>query len=790
MADQRRRKKSTGSRKTGAKGSSRKAGSRQRAKRSRSAAAKRRRQPYLLGLGALLLAGLVWAGLAVESAADAAVAALEQDLEGAPAVAYAAPRVLRPGEPVDLAQLRAELRGAGYRRSETAPRDPGAFTVDPGGLTVYRRAWQGAEGVVAASWVEVSVRDGLVASLTDAHGRRLEAFTCEPVPLGAFHGRVLQDREPLPLEVFPPRLVEAVLAAEDSRFRDHRGIDPLGIARAAWYDLTTDGPLQGGSTITQQVLKNRLLGHQRTVWRKLEEALLAPWVEWKLGKDRILEIYLNEVYLGQIGAVSVLGLPAAAEHYFGKRVGDLELDEMAMLAGLISSPGRYHPRRHPERAVARRNRILQAMAEQDFIAPVEREAAARRPLRLASPIERLDPGGDLLDAVRRELTRRGWEPSPGRRPRRIATTIELPLQRAARGALEETLAALEGAGEARGPLEGAVVVLRPASGAIAALVGGRRGARGELNRALDARRQPGSAFKPFVALTAVHELGWLASHEVRDAPLSVGEGDARWSPRNADGRFRGPVTLRRALEESLNVPMARVGLAVGPERIARLARAAGIDAALPTSPALALGVGEVTPLQLASGYQTLASLGRHREPFLVRAVHEGGAVAAEPIPLDGAPPARRVVSREDAYLVLDALAGVIERGTGRALRATVSGWRVAGKTGTSQDGRDAWFALACPRAVVVAWIGRDDGGLAGVSGPRAALHVVRRLLERRAADLLAPLPEPPEGLREVFLEPGEDCAWNEPRAGARRQLVRAEDAPPECGRSLWDRLFR
>jgi membrane peptidoglycan carboxypeptidase len=429
------------------------------------------------------------------------------------------------------------------------------------------------------------------------------------------------------------------------------------------------------------------------------------------------------------------------------------------------------------------------MAEQDFIAKVERDAAAGRPLELAPAPPRLDPAGDLLDAVRRELARRGWEPTPGREPRRISTTIELPLQRAAREALEATLERLEREVPARAPLEGAVVVLRPASGAVAALVGGRRGARGELNRALDARRQPGSAFKPFVALAAVHELGWLPSREVEDTPLELGEGRQRWTPQNADRRFRGTVTLRQALEQSLNVPMARVGLEVGPARVARLAREAGIDAPLPETPALALGVGEVTPIQLATGYQTLAALGRRRAPFLVRGAQIEGRAGAREIPLAGRPPAERVVPGGDAYMVLDALAGVVERGTAKRLAKTLAGWRVAAKTGTSQGGRDAWFALACPRSVIVVWIGRDDGRPAQISGPRAAAEVVQRLVTQRPEDLLAPLPEPPGDLAVVYVEPGESCAWDEPREGARRTLVRADDRPRPCRRSFWRRLF-
>lgn len=748
-----------------------------------------RRRNYLLAAGSLVLACLVWVGILFERETSWAVAALEQDLPGAPVTVYAAPRILRPGEPRRLAALYEELLATGYRRETRMPAAPGSFQELGDGFALYRRAWLSAHGPVPAEWMRAVVRSGVVRSLTDSHGRRLEAFTVEPAPLGAFQGDLLQQREPLLLAAFPERVVDAVLAAEDRRFFEHGGLDPRGILRAAWQDLTGGGPLQGGSTITQQVIKNRLLGHRRSIGRKLREALLAPWVEWRVGKERILEIYLNEVYMGQRGAVSVLGIPAAAEHYFGKEVVDLSLDETALLAGMISSPGRYHPRHHPERARARRDRILDAMAELEMIAGVEREAAGARPVTVVDVGDPLDPAGDVLDAVQRELAGRGWDPRPGREPRQVMTTIEVPVQRAARDALEETLRELEAASPGRKPLEGAVLVLRPATGAVAALVGGRHGTRGEFNRALDAKRQPGSAFKPFVALAAVSELGWSPAHPLEDAPLEVREGGKPWRPENVDRKFRGTVTLRQALEDSLNVPMARAGLAVGPQRVAKAARKAGMTADLPRTPALALGVGEVSPLDLARGYATLASRGRRVPPFLVHSVAIGGGVGAETLPIEPLAPAIRVFDEVDAWLVLDALAGVVQRGTGRALAPVTGGLRVAAKTGTSQNGRDGWFVLASPRAVVVAWVGRDDGRPAGLSGPRSALPVVRRMLSDCPGELLAPLPDPPEGVDVVYLDEEDACAWDEPRDGARREVFRAGEAPARCRKSFWRRLF-
>ncbi|MDQ7088932.1 MAG: transglycosylase domain-containing protein [Acidobacteriota bacterium] len=327
--------------------------------------------------------------------------------------------------------------------------------------------------------------------------------------LGAFRGPLSQARTPMALEAFPPRLVDAVLAAEDARFLDHAGIDPRGILRAAWVDLVQRRGAQGGSTITQQVIKNRVVGSARTLTRKMKEALLALWVERSVSKERVLEIYLNEVYLGQQGSVSILGMPAAARFYFGKRIGDLDLDEMALLAGLIASPGRYDPRRHPERALLRRNWVLERMAALDLIDEAERRAASARPVAPAAPAEALDPAGDLLDAVAREVARRGWEPVPSRRPAVVETRVEADVQAAARRALGATLAELEAARPALAPLEGAVVVLRPATGAMIALVGGRRGG---------ARGFPSGPFRPPPARFRVQALrgpGGLCRRRVR-----------------------------------------------------------------------------------------------------------------------------------------------------------------------------------------------------------------------------------------------------------------------------------
>lgn len=729
------------------------------------------------------MAAGVWAGFALVSQGRRVVAGLEEDLSGAPIEVFAAPRLLRPGESLNLSALAAELRALGYRKVSRLPTSPGEYRIEGGSFELYRRGWPGPRGEVSAAFVRGSLRGGRLSRLRDGAGKTLRAFTCEPQILGAFRSDLSQARQPLPLESFPPRLVDAVLAAEDARFLSHGGIDPRGIVRAAWMDIKQGRAAQGGSTITQQVIKNRVVGAERSLGRKLKEALLALYVEGRVSKQRLLEVYLNEIYLGQRGSVSVIGVPAAARFYFGKQVQDLGLDEMALLAGMIASPGRYDPRRHPERAQTRRAWVLAQMAKQGFIDPIEQSAAAGRPLHLA-PIEPAAAGGDLLDATYQELAGRGWEPEPGTSAAYVYTTIDPGLQAAARRALEETLERLEKAVPRRKPLEGAVVVLRPASGELVALVGGRHGSRGGFHRALAARRPPGSAFKPFVALAAMITGRWSSFSQVEDAPLEFRSGGRIWRPVNYDHRFRGMVTLRRALEESLNVPLARVGLDVGPQAIAAAAHSAGVTGRLPLTPSIALGAGEVSPLELAQGYATLVTLGRRQSAHLVAGVRKNGEAVPQLAPAGESPAA---LPAADCWLTLDALRGVTRRGTAKALAGDLGEVWVAAKTGTSQEGRDAWFVLATGSAVVVAWVGRDDNAPAALAGSIAALPVVRRLLASEREALVSPLPPPPPGVHLVSVDRERRCVL---RRGEYREAFKEGSEPPPCERpSLWRRLF-
>lgn len=774
-----------------------------RGKSTRQKAAKRRprraskarrardtRRARWLAVSALVLALGLWVVLAAFASGRRAVAILAEDLEGVPVQVLAMPRVLRVGEPASLAMIHDELRAAGYSETADFPRHPGEFRTAATRLELYRRAHEGPSGAIAAAFARVDFDGAQVASVRSAKGDSLEVFSLEPVPLGAFRGDRLLERRPLAYEEFPEQLVAAVVATEDQRFFRHRGLDPRAILRAAWVDITGRGVLQGGSTITQQVIKNRVVGSERTLMRKAREAFLAAWVEGRVSKERLLEIYLNEVYLGQRGAVSVLGMPAAARHYFGRNVQDLDLKQCALLAGMISSPGRYDPRRHPERAQERASWVIGRLLATEEIEEVEAAAARETPLEIAPLPDAMDRAGDLLDTVARELEARGAPPRPGQRATRVYTSIEPALQASARRALRETLEHLERERRERAPLEGAVIVLRPATGAIAAIVGGREGVRGRFNRALQARRQPGSSFKPFVALAAFEERSWGPAHRLRDEPLSLPTPQGTWRPRNADGIFRGEVTLRRALEESLNVPMARLGEAVGADRVAHWARAAGAGEAFASHPSLALGTEETTPLALATGYLTLARLGERIEPWIVREVRsEVRDEGFLPRPLAGTRVQPDALSRGASWMVLDALTGSVERGTARAIGPLLRGRSVAAKTGTSQQGRDGWFVLVSGNAVVLAWVGRDDAKPARLSGPSAALPVVRRLLEATGEELLGPLPEPPESVVVGAYDPDKDCLGRSIRSGRVREVFPRDAAPRSCGGSFLRRLF-
>jgi penicillin-binding protein 1A len=552
----------------------------------------------------------------------------------------------------------------------------------------------------------------------------------------------------VPLQQIPPHLRNAVIAVEDARFYSHFGVDLKGIARAAYANFRHGRVVEGGSTITQQLAKVLFLTPDRSFSRKVKEALLAFELEKRYSKDRLLELYLNQIYLGH----GVFGVEAAARMYFGKSVQDLSLAEAALVAALPRSPGHYSPFERPEVAQRRRAVVLARMREQGYVSESEVRQANRAPLGLIPPERRRGSGQYFLEYLQHGLEAKYGSDVLYKSGLSVYTTMRPVLQRAAEQALRDGIEALAARQHARvasgrrappappSPPEGAVVVLEATTGYVRALVGGSDFARSEFNRAIHARRQAGSAFKPFVYLAAL-EAGRTPEDLLDDSPVRYTSGGKVWAPENYDEKFRGPVTLQQALEESINVPTIRLLEQIGVARTIDAARRAGIQSPLPEDLTLALGSGDVTLLELTAAYGTLANQGVRMEPILVRYVTDARGRLVE----ENIPQGREALDPAIAGTLTEMLRGVVERGTGIAARVLER--PLAGKTGTTNDFSNAWFVGYTPSVVAGVWLGHDRPRPLGPgeTGARAALPiwvaVMREALRGQPAEEFPPVPK-------------------------------------------------
>ena len=582
-------------------------------------------------------------------------------------------------------------------------------------------------------------------------------------------------RIPAVLDDFPDHLIDAVLAVEDQRFHDHGGLDLRRIAGAMVANVRAGGIAEGASTITQQLAKNLWLDARRTPLRKLREAALAIAVELRHEKAEILEAYLNEVYLGQDGGRAIHGFPAAARHYFDRDVDELSLAESAVLAGMIHAPNRLAPHRHPDDARQRRDLVLRLMQEQYRISGREAERASRGAVRVRMP------GRDPIDArYFRDLVRRDQPRGLPARGGALYTALDASLQRAAERAVRQGLDRLRMA-----EAQAALVAIDPRTGDVLAMVGGRQYGASQFNRAVDARRQPGSAFKPVVALAALGREGddvpaYTLASVVEDEPISVRTRSGPWQPANYDGTFRGPVTVRQAIEQSLNVPFARMGLELGPERVVATARRLGITSDLRAVPSLALGSSEVTLLELVRSYGVFAAEGLLAPTRTIlghRRGEEEVQASARSAPVQVADPA-------SVFLVTTALEGAVIRGTASGLAGTGYRGDLAGKTGTSNDWRDAWFVAYSPTLVVGVWVGFDDGRSLQHTGASAAVPIASRFLGAVPRQAQRDRFAAPDGVELVHVSQGGN-GWFD-ACGAREYFLEGT-APPDrgCFRFEW-----
>jgi penicillin-binding protein 1A len=484
----------------------------------------------------------------------------------------------------------------------------------------------------------------------------------------------------------PPYLPKAFVAIEDRRFYSHWGLDPFGVLRALTHNLSGGSAVQGGSTLTQQLAKNLFLTPERTISRKVQEAMLALWLERKYSKPQILELYLNRVYFGS----GAYGVEAAAQRYFGHSARELTLPEAAMLAGLVKAPARLAPNRNPAGAQERAEQVIAAMAEEGYVTDAMAKLALGHPAKAirSQPQNAANYAADYVTDMLDDITSAFDEDIT------VLTTLNASLQRAAETALREEL---DRKGKAFGVEQGALVAIDP-NGAIKALVGGRDYSESEFNRAVSAKRQPGSAFKPFVYLAAL-ESGLSPATVREDAPVNV----KGWQPENYSRTYWGPVTLTQALALSLNTVAVRLGVEVGPKAVANAAHRLGIQSDLALNPSLALGTSEVTPLELVTAYVSFANGGIGVQPHIISRVkttsgkllyqHKGGSNG-------------RVIDPARLAMMNSMLAETLLTGTAR--KAELPGWQAAGKTGTSQEFRDAWFVGYTSHLIAGVWLGNDD----------------------------------------------------------------------------------
>jgi penicillin-binding protein 1B len=648
---------------------------------------------------------------------------------------FARPFVLETGRALLPAQLVQRLNDIGYAQREKADQ-PGEFSLAPNQILIVTRA--NGQTKTPSQSVKVDFTTGpapIVRKMTDEANKPVKEVTFEAPLLTALAPG--QKKRFVKLASIPKHMREAVLAIEDRRFYDHPGVDPIRAVGALITNLRGDKPyLEGASTLTQQIVKNTFLTPEKSLRRKVQEQFMALVLDSRFTKDQILELYLNEIVLGQRGPFAIHGVPEASRIFFGKDVSNVSLAEAATLAGLIQSPSALNPFRNSERAKARRNVVLTEMAQAGYIEEEAAKNAAAEPLKVQTrALENeapyfVDYASRIVDEEYGGLLKNGTAAD-------VYTTLDLHLQAFAQAAVADGLATLDKQLPKRkqGQVQIALIAVDPKTGDILALVGGRGYNETQYNRVVTTRRQPGSIFKPFVYLAAFEKMaedssaGLTPATVLVDEPTVFKDGDKDYSPANYKNEYDGPMTLRRALALSRNVVTIKVAEATGYDRVANLWRKTGVGTRAEPFPSIALGVFEVSPLEMASAYTVFTNHGNMRELRPITRVVTGGKVSDVPLA-----PTRRIARADTTFLVTNMMRSVINEGTAAQVRSSFL-LDAAGKTGTTNDQRDAWFAGFTPELLTIVWVGFDNNQVLGLSGSQAALPIwvsfTRRALAAR-----------------------------------------------------------
>jgi penicillin-binding protein 1B len=643
--------------------------------------------------------------------------------------------------------LERELQRLQYRRVERLER-PGSYREQGTRMDIALRPARFADESRPASILSVTLGPAGIESLRDSSGQDVAIVRLEPLLIGSIFPTHGEDRIVVTPQEVPPLLPAALKAVEDRNFDTHHGVDPAGIARALWVDVRAGQIEQGGSTLTQQLVKSYFLDSRRTAGRKLREAAMAVALEAHFTKADLMNAYINEIFLGQDGDRAIHGFGLASQFYFGKPLAELDLSEVALLVSIVRGPSYYDPRRHPDRARTRRDLVLKLMADQNIVKPSEAQAAARKPLGVTSRAAgAYFPA--YLDFVRRSLRRDYRNEDLTQEGLRIYTSLEPRAQEQAERALEHELDRLDRIRRSPGArLEGSVVVTSSQSGDVIAIVGSRNVGYDGFNRALDARRPFGSLVKPFIYLTALETGRYNAATVVQDQPVNIKLVNGKvWQPENFTRQTYGPVPVVRALAESLNLATVGVGMDVGLPKIAQTLQRFGLPRAPVEVPSMLLGAVDVSPIEAAQMYNGLANGGFRTPLRAVRAVISQDGKTIRSFPLQVTP----VATPENIYQLDRMMEQVMEHGTGKPARAVLpAGLVVAGKSGTSSDLRDNWFAGFSGSHVVVVWVGYDDNRPTGFTGSSGALPVWARVMAGLGTTSWnAPMPE---SLAETWID--------------------------------------
>jgi penicillin-binding protein 1B len=707
------------------------------------------RRYILVALAAVALASVATASYLYVSYGQLIDARLHGERDRAVPRVFARPLTLQAGQSLSQSELVARLNDVGYAQRSRAE-STGEFAVDKNSVLILSRSGDQAGKLVTVSFPEPPVPRKKTAkppppppqriTRIQSGTRALERVTLDAPILTALMTGSREKRRRVALETIPARMQEAVLAIEDRRFYYHPGVDPIRIVGALFTNLFGDRPyLVGGSTITQQLARNFFLTEQmaveqqtrqRSLRRKILEQFMAVILETRATKPEILELYLNDVYLGHRGSFALHGVAEASKIYFGKDVRNVTLSEAALIAGIIQSPFNHSPFNNPERARDRRNIVLRAMADAGYITDDAAERAQQEPIAVvARAVDNEAPY--FVDYIGETLDARfpGLVSKPGTLD--IYTTLDLNLQRHAQDAVREGIAAVDAilAKRKRGPrrvAQAALVAIDPRSGDILAFIGGRSYNQSQFNRAISARRQIGSTFKPFVYLAAFEKAAEDGTGDMTPASLVVDEpttwtyDNQEWSPRNYDGEYDGPITLRRALAMSRNIAAVKIAEHTGYDRVVALWKRTKIGETdqVKAYPSVALGIVELTPLEVAEAYTVFTGQGRIRKLRSVLNVTSGEETVKPKVE------AGPVVARPAAaYLVTHMMRSVLNEGTGAGARSRGFTLDAAGKTGTTNDLRDAWFVGFTPELLTVVWVGLDNNQPLGLSGSQAALPI-------------------------------------------------------------------